>query len=436
MHALCEIRMVFDLTLSKLLRSSNHAQSVVVGEDAMKHRIRGLCLFIWFCCNLTAGLAWADEGDSETARGKDVPRDFVYASGQQLLINGRPFYFQGTNLYDIGLLNGTSEWEVEQIIKQLAWKGIRVIRMWGFNNGGWNGSGALQWSPGQFNEEGLRRIDWAVAKAADYGIRIIFVFGNFEDEYGGIQWWVDRILGGGDKEKFFTDWPVRKAFMEYMKAFIHRRNSVNGRIYRDDPTIMAWELLNEPHTTDNYERQRGLPIGQIVFTWLWEMSHFVKSQDPHHMVATGEEGYRVDGWSDRHNWINDGTKGADFVRNIQIPTIDFVTLHIYAENWAIPYWDRGWLRDYFLSDRVAIAHRINNGQGKPVVLEEYGAKRDYYDRNTLFREFHQHANKLGIVGTVVWRVSAQEIDDVSYEFDFGDAGAQAVQEQAAHMNSR
>ena len=85
---------------------------------------------------------------------------------------------------------------------------------------------------------------------------------------------------------------------------------------------------------------------------------------------------------------------------------------------------------------MAIAHSLNKGQGKPVVLEEYGAKRDYYDRNTLFREFHSHANNLGIVGTVVWRVSSQEIDDLSYEFDFGDAGAQAVEEQASYMNRR
>ena len=27
---------------------------------------------------------------------------------------------------------------------------------------------------------------------------------------------------------------------------IMRTNTVNGRRYRDDPTIMSWELMNEP----------------------------------------------------------------------------------------------------------------------------------------------------------------------------------------------
>ena len=32
-----------------------------------------------------------------------------------------------------------------------------------------------------------------------------------------------------------------------MGALITRRNSWNGLYYRDDPTIMGWELANEPH---------------------------------------------------------------------------------------------------------------------------------------------------------------------------------------------
>ena len=31
-----------------------------------------------------------------------------------------------------------------------------------------------------------------------------------------------------------------------MEAMVSRRNSINGRLYRDDPTIFAWDLMNEP----------------------------------------------------------------------------------------------------------------------------------------------------------------------------------------------
>ena len=32
-----------------------------------------------------------------------------------------------------------------------------------------------------------------------------------------------------------------------MGAIVTRRNSWNDLYYRDDPTIMGWELANEPH---------------------------------------------------------------------------------------------------------------------------------------------------------------------------------------------
>ena len=36
------------------------------------------------------------------------------------------------------------------------------------------------------------------------------------------------------------------AVQAHMDAMVNRRNSINGRMYRDDPTIFAWDLMNEP----------------------------------------------------------------------------------------------------------------------------------------------------------------------------------------------
>ena len=38
----------------------------------------------------------------------------------------------------------------------------------------------------------------------------------------------------------------RDAFKDYVKAILTRRNSITGVLYKDDPTIMAWDLANEP----------------------------------------------------------------------------------------------------------------------------------------------------------------------------------------------
>jgi mannan endo-1,4-beta-mannosidase len=358
---------------------------------------------------------------------------FVTRSEEKFYLDSKPFYFHGTNLYEIGLLSGISEQDVDQTLKQVADRGLKVIRIWGFCNGGWNGAVATQWSPGNFNWDGVRRMDYALAKAADYGLKVIFVLVNYEPEYGGMQWWVDQILGSGkDRELFYTDWHVKEAYKQYAKFWIHHQNTVNGRTYRDDPTIMAWELANEPHTRDNYERDRGLKPGSLAHDWLWEMSQFIDQEAPKQMIASGEEGYRTDGSSDRYHWINNGLKGSDYVRNLYIPWLDFATLHAYPDQWEIPYHDRRWILDHYIADR----HRLAKDAKKPLVIEEIGFRRVYGDRNQLMREVFQHANQLGVPGTMVWRIQSSPIDDWSYEFDFDDPGAQAVWEQAHHMNSR
>ena len=44
-------------------------------------------------------------------------------------------------------------------------------------------------------------------------------------------------------------------------------------------------MQNEPHTTDLYEINQGLPPGQIVKNWIWEMAAYIKSIDSNHMVG-------------------------------------------------------------------------------------------------------------------------------------------------------
>jgi len=55
-----------------------------------------------------------------------------------------------------------------------------------------------------------------------------------------------------------------------------------GFSIRNDPTIMAWELANEP---------RGFHNNAAAFnTWLDDTVAHIKSLDPNHLVTTGCEG--------------------------------------------------------------------------------------------------------------------------------------------------
>ena len=56
-----------------------------------------------------------------------------------------------------------------------------------------------------------------------------------------IQW-----SGAEGHDVFFTDPGAKQLFKDHMDAMVNRRNTINNRLYKDDPTIFAWDLMNEP----------------------------------------------------------------------------------------------------------------------------------------------------------------------------------------------
>ena len=44
---------------------------------------------------------------------------------------------------------------------------------------------------------------------------------------------------------FFTSPAIKEAYRGFVHTITSRVNTINGRRYSDDPTIMAWDLLNE-----------------------------------------------------------------------------------------------------------------------------------------------------------------------------------------------
>ena len=314
-----------------------------------------------------------------------------------------------------------------------------MLRVFAFTNG-LNNSGfdmtlqtpatAIQPSLGVFSEAGLRRLDRLIADAGATHLRLILALSNFWDEGGGALWYVREVKGGAsdpstgkpwDRELFFSDPAVIAAFKLYVRTVLTRVNSITGLPYAADPAIMAWELCNEPQTSSYWESQRGLTPGAAMTAWAGEISSLIKSLAPHQLVCMGDEGWRVDGAVPPvrppitfpatgltpapprslpgYEWMNDGAKGVDAVALMALPTLDFMTIHVYAPNWGLKAGEYGALFTPFLADRAAVARAA----GKPVILEEFGSPYGYVpDRDAFISAYSTAAAALGYAGALFW----------------------------------
>ena len=130
---------------------------------------------------------------------------------------------------------------------------------------------------GVYNEDAFRRVDLALATASENGIRLIMVLSNYWPFLGNMQDYVTRALGPNNHYSlFFTNSTVKQYYKDWLRTIINRTNSITGQKYKDDPTILAWELANEPRLDFNWERNQGLVPGKIICNWVAEMSAYIK----------------------------------------------------------------------------------------------------------------------------------------------------------------
>ena len=402
--------------------------------------------------------------DFVVAAEAQAGNDFVRVENGQFIHQSKEFYFVGSNFYRLGLSdrfygqdkrvveeNGTVRYPfVDDVFQGYQKEGIKVIRLWGFSCESDNHSAnpplltidGVQNLPVRLNEPAFEKMDYVIAAAADHGIKLILPLVNFEHEYCGMEWWVKHVTGSEDKHDFYTNDLVWKAYSSYVASVLKRQNRYTGKAYRDDPTIMAIEVANEPHTKDYYECisqgfsksacQQGhasdVRSGQLVHDWLVKISSFVKELSPNHLVSSGEEGYLASlqdlpaDCRSKHQWIHNGSKGVDFVRNAGIKNIDFLTVHLYPDNWNIPTSDLNWFDRCVIQHRAEIAKRVQ----KPIILEEtgfsanpdgYGQKVYKEDRPYYLSFMLQAVTRAGFSGTLVWQAVPLLSDGRAAEFD-------------------
>ena len=313
---------------------------------------------------------------------------FVEVSGNQFKLNNQPYYFAGTNFWYGAYLGAPEAGDRQRLLKELdllQQHGINNLRVLAASENSYlekSVKPSIQNRPGEFNESLLVGLDFLLAEMAKRDMQAVLYLNNFWQWSGGMTQylqWADKIttpdpdvtgdwdayIGGA--ASFYRSQKANHMFRDFIKSIVERKNSVNGINYIEDPTIMAWELANEPRAGIN-----NLPASakQPFLDWVTDTAEFIKSLDANHLVTTGNEGTA-------------GTSGdADLFINAHKPdSIDYLTVHLWPKNWSWLDMDKA-EETYpqavnnaitYLDQHLAIAQQLD----KPIVLEEFGVERDY-----------------------------------------------------------
>jgi mannan endo-1,4-beta-mannosidase len=312
---------------------------------------------------------------------------FVEPNGLELELGGRRYLFVGTNYwYGLNLASsgpGGDRGRLCRELDALRTLGVTNLRIMvgteGPDSEPWRMVPSLQTDPGVYDPDVLDGLDYLLAEMNERGMRAVACLTNFWHWSGGMAQYVSWNGGGpipypppepgGDwnvfqdyASDFYSNEEAMQDLRDHIAFLTGRYNPYSSLLYSEDPTIMAWELANEP---------RGFHNNAAAFnTWLDDTAAYIKSLDPNHLVTTGCEGNTP--WP---SW-----NGLDFVANHNGPDIDYATVHIWPQNWE--WFDPSDPEATFptaLSAAQAYlsAHLDEAGLlGKPLVLEEFGLARD------------------------------------------------------------
>ncbi|KAJ3692082.1 hypothetical protein LUZ60_012432 [Juncus effusus] len=351
---------------------------------------------------------------------------FVEREGNQFILEGKPFYINGWNSYWLmdQAVEKSTRFRVSKIFQIGKKLGLTVCRTWAFNDGDYR---ALQVSLGTFDERVFKALDFVIMEARKNGIRLILSLVNNLKHYGGktqyVKWaWNEGIALTSSNDSFFYDPSIRSYFKIYMKTILTRKNHLTGIEYRDDPTIFAWELMNEPQCLSD-------PSGDTLQEWIEEMSQYIKSIDSKHLLTVGLEGFYSK--TNHQEKLNVNPKewysmiGSDFIRNSKISPIDFASVHIYPDQW---------LEEAGFDEKINFTtkwmnYHIEDGEkelNKPVLCTEFGlsnlnkgfdpSQREIFYKNIFDIIYNSAAENGAGSGALIWQIFIRGMENYNDEF--------------------
>ncbi|GMA87967.1 hypothetical protein GCM10025868_32170 [Angustibacter aerolatus] len=232
--------------------------------------------------------------------------DFVSRSGSGFVRDGQPFRFVGFNYFDAAASDiyscapqaRLSDDDLTALLRTAHdTAGATVLRFWAYQ----------PYTDGGRDFTGIDRVLTAAKKADMLVIPVLEdgpgycttgETGMSKAEYMDDQWYTT-----GYREKFGS---ARLSYRDYAKVLTEH--------YADDPTILAWMMVNEAETSRRVDGDRTalLPFAQDV-------ASVIRSVDTHHLLTLGTQSNGAP-----------GTSGPDFAALYGDPSSDFAEVHDWA----------------------------------------------------------------------------------------------------------
>lgn len=324
----------------------------------------------------------------QSNRAQNPSASFLRCEGIQLLLDGQPFRSFGVNKHELLQLNYLADFfggdrkealsAAHRSLDALAETGMTIIRFH-----------ALPFWSAQVEDTYLKskdvfwqRFEEMVKDCRERNIRLVPVL------LWNIGAFIDIV---GESLQDFANNPRSKAralFNAWVEDIVTR--------YRDDPTILFWEITNEANLTVDLRPQ--LPEGVVsprdltkphkhltrnpgprdwrnhwsadeMTAFVRETAYLIKSLDKNHLISAGYSAPRPSAW---HLWLGslrrakkmDWTKDSDeeqanYIRMVHPEPLEFIDCHFYL--------DPG---ETF--DQLALLKRVADELGKPVYVGECG----------------------------------------------------------------
>jgi mannan endo-1,4-beta-mannosidase len=372
---------------------------MIVGWQRAKNGLRnaGLRVLVFALLSAPAAVSAADDPSATS---------FIKTSGTGFTVDGRPFFVTGVNNH---YLTFGSQDEVTRVLDDAVAMGANVVRTFlqpviGSLDGSiatiWNwrieadasdlavrDTYLLYWNPRESGmavndgANGMQKVDFLIAEAGKRRLRLIIAFLDFWTYTGGAQQ-MRAWYGSQDESRFFFRDPrTRRDYRTWVSHVVQRVNPLTGLAYRDDPTIMAWELMNEGNARPETLR----------LAWTAEMSAYVKSIDPIHLVSSGHANV------------------TEKLSDLTIPTLDFGTWHGY------PLYYKLTIQQF--NDMITEFCQLAAGAKKPVLLEEFGYARSNPDSAEAYAMWLDTLTRdPNCAGWIVWRLVSRQ-DSGRYPVD-------------------